>query len=152
SPARHRPGARSARRQRWPARCIADRFPNGGLNDVVQLVASRAIGFPVYPPRSAAPPAAGTGVSSFETGFNNSGTVEVQAGTLRRAGGSASTGRFTVQAGTTLEFEGGTHLLAAASAVDGAGQVAFSAVRGNSSISIVQGGYTVTGSTRVVTA
>ena len=94
---------------------------------------------------------AGTGVSTFErTGFNNGGMVEVQAGTLRLAGGGASTGRFTVQAGTTLEFAGGTHLLAAASAVDGAGQVAFSAPPGGGSTSIVQGSYTVTGSTRVV--
>jgi len=54
---------------------------------------------------------AGTGVSEISSVLNNSGAVEVQAGTLRLSGGGDSTGNFTIDANTTLDFAGGDHLL-----------------------------------------
>ena len=41
--------------------------------------------------------------------FNNTGTVDVQKGTLRLAGGGTHDGVFNVAAGATLNFDGGTH-------------------------------------------
>ncbi len=41
--------------------------------------------------------------------MNNTGTVQVQTGTLNLAGGGTSSGAFTVSAGATLGFTGGTH-------------------------------------------
>jgi hypothetical protein len=55
--------------------------------------------------------------------LNDSGTVSVQSGTLQLGGGGASTGSFSVAAGDTLDFTGGTQNLAAASAISGAGMV-----------------------------
>jgi hypothetical protein len=52
--------------------------------------------------------------------FNNAGSVQVQSGTLDLAGGGDSTGSFTVAAGATLSFSGGTQTLEAASQVGGA--------------------------------
>ncbi|MCV2360674.1 PEP-CTERM sorting domain-containing protein [Paucibacter sp. TC2R-5] len=48
-------------------------------------------------------------VTTFERGvqFNNSGTVNVNAGTLRIAGGGSSTGSFNVAEGATLAFGNG---------------------------------------------
>ena len=42
-------------------------------------------------------------------GFNNTGAVSVQNGTLRLAGGGTHSGSFTTAAGATLQIEGGTH-------------------------------------------
>ncbi|MGA2382862.1 MAG: hypothetical protein ABSG61_05450 [Gemmatimonadales bacterium] len=72
--------------------------------------------------------------------LNDSGTVSVQSGTLQLGGGGASTGSFSVAAGDTLDFNSGTHTLAAGSNVTGAGTVKFSGGTVNAA-----GGYGVTG-------
>jgi hypothetical protein len=59
-------------------------------------------------------------------GFNNSGTVEIQTGTLSLSGGGTSSGNFDVSGGT-LVFAGGTHTANASSSITGAGQLAVSA-------------------------
>src|SRR5262249_22104226 len=70
----------------------------------------------------------GTGTLRFQdsTRLNNSGSVNVQTGTLDVGGaGDISTGSFTVAATATLQFEGGRHDLTDASSVTGNGTVAF---------------------------
>ena len=90
----------------------------------------------------------GTGVTTVATvlTFNNSGTVQVQAGTLRLWTGATSNsgGAFEVSSGATLQFTGGTHNLFATSAVSGAGQVRFDGATVN-----LDGAYTVSGLTTV---
>ncbi|MEI6077879.1 MAG: hypothetical protein WCS94_20025, partial [Verrucomicrobiota bacterium] len=53
--------------------------------------------------------------------FNNTGSVEVQTGTLSLGGGGTSTGTFTALAGTTLDLGGGIHNFTASSSVSGVG-------------------------------
>jgi uncharacterized repeat protein (TIGR01451 family) len=55
---------------------------------------------------------AGTGTTVWQDVFNNTGTVEVQAGTLQLTGSGLSSGAFTGAAGTVLEWSAGTHQLA----------------------------------------
>jgi hypothetical protein len=66
-----------------------------------------------------------SGTSSISIAFNNSGTLDVQMGTLNLNNGGDSTGSFVVEAGATLAFNSGTHTLRAASSVSGAGTVQF---------------------------
>jgi hypothetical protein len=69
---------------------------------------------------------AGTAASDVIIPFNNTGTVEVRAGTLRLANGGTHSGVFDVAAGTLLNFDGGTHDLTRANdAVRGAGVTRF---------------------------
>jgi hypothetical protein len=56
--------------------------------------------------------------------FANSGTVEVQAGTLSLGGGGSATGGFLVSAGAVLHF-GSSYVLGPTSSVTGAGTVEF---------------------------
>src|SRR5579883_2880918 len=82
----------------------------------------------------------GTATATFsEDAFNNSGTVNVQSGTLSLAGG-ASSGAFVIGSGTTLDFHTGTHTLGSGSSVSGAGTFSVSGGTVN-----VNGSYTVTG-------
>ncbi len=70
----------------------------------------------------------GTNTTKFQdtVAFNNAGTVTVMSGTLDLAGGNdTSSGRFVVDPAATLQFEGHTHTLTAASGVSGAGTVVF---------------------------
>ena len=55
--------------------------------------------------------------------FNNSGAVEIQAGTLTLFGGGTHTGTFDVPAGTTLSLAGGTHTAIVGSSIAGAGNL-----------------------------
>jgi hypothetical protein len=84
----------------------------------------------------------GTGTTLVNSGvtFNNSGAVEVQAGTLAFRGGGSHSGSFTGAAGTVLEFSGG-HTFGASSTINSAGEVLFSG-----------GTNTLSGSYNVVTA
>jgi RHS repeat-associated protein len=68
-----------------------------------------------------------TGAARFSgIALNNTGSVQVQSGTLDLAGGGDSTGSFQVAADATLTFDtGGTQTLEAASQVGGAGTVHF---------------------------
>ena len=52
---------------------------------------------------------AGTGRSAVTMALNNTGTAEVQAGTLAFTRGGNSSGDFSFDAGTTLELHGGVH-------------------------------------------
>ncbi|MBI4528895.1 MAG: FecR domain-containing protein [Deltaproteobacteria bacterium] len=76
--------------------------------------------------------------------FNNSGSVDVQSGTLSLAGGGTSTGSFDVDSGATLDFSGGTHNLNAGSSVTGAGKASFSGGTTN-----VGGTYNLTSPTEI---
>jgi YD repeat-containing protein len=68
-----------------------------------------------------------TGASSFNgVALNDTGSVQVQSGTLTMAGGGDSTGSFQVAAGATLNFNGGTPTLEATSRIGGAGTILFS--------------------------
>ena len=85
-----------------------------------------------------------TGVAVFGIALNDSGAVTIQSGTLRLAGGGASSGTFTVAGGATLDFSGGTAALAAASNLAGTGTVLVS----GATVSF-GGTYAVTGTTQV---
>ena len=74
---------------------------------------------------------AGSGTAQIDAAFDNTGSVEVQQGSLSLAGGGLDTGSFTVDSDTILQFAGGTHALNAGSSVSGAGAVYFSAGRVN---------------------
>ena len=63
----------------------------------------------------------GTGTTTFEPIFNNTGAVQVQSGTLDLTGGGTSSGSFDAASGTTLDFGSGTHTLNAGTAFTGAG-------------------------------
>jgi hypothetical protein len=68
---------------------------------------------------------AGASDSAITTGFNNSGSVLVQAGTLALKGGGSDSGGFTIAAGATLAFAGGTHTLDAGASLSGDGTLDF---------------------------
>jgi hypothetical protein len=80
--------------------------------------------------------------TTFLSAFNNSGTVEVQTGTIQLFGGSLESGTFTVDAGATLAFSVGTYALTPSSLVTGAGDVTF-----NAGVANLSGAYTLTGNT-----
>ena len=63
----------------------------------------------------------GTGTTTFEPVFNNTGVVQVQSGTLDLTGGGTSSGSFDAASGTTLDFGGGTHTLNTGATFTGAG-------------------------------
>ena len=64
-----------------------------------------------------------TGNKDFYLTLDNTGQVDVLAGTLRLASGGTSSGPFTVSGGATLTFYNGTHTLNAGASVTGAGAV-----------------------------
>jgi hypothetical protein len=66
-----------------------------------------------------------SGLMTVNAQLNNNGTVDVQSGNLRLAGGGTSDGTFTVAAMATLTFGGGTHSLTRNSNISGAGAMAF---------------------------
>jgi hypothetical protein len=103
-----------------------------------------------------------TGLVTFSTTLEDSGAVAVQTGTLQLGGGGSSSGPFTVAAGATLDFAGGTHSLSAAATVSGAGAVQVSggtvsaggawtlaAVQVTAGAVTLTGGYSVSGTTTV---
>lgn len=84
-------------------------------------------------------------VSEIRTRFQNSGTVDVQSGTLSLTAGGTHTGVFNLAAGTTLDFGLGTHTLDAASSIVGAdatlsvtssNPIAFGTVNANGTIAV----------------
>jgi phage baseplate assembly protein gpV len=85
-----------------------------------------------------------SGTASFGIAFNNSGTVDVQMGTLNLNNGGNSTGAFVAEDGTTLAFNQGTHTLRAASGVSGGGTVQFgtTAFGGGGNVTVL-GSYSV---------
>jgi hypothetical protein len=85
-------------------------------------------------------------VSSTAIAFNNSGTVEVQAGSLGMDSGGAHTGDFTVAAAGNVRF-GGTHTLAATSQISGAGSLTVSSGSFTDAGAVTIGTATFTGGT-----
>lgn len=92
---------------------------------------------------------AGSGISTIQASFDNSGTVTVGSGTLSLDGGGAASGAFEAQSGAILRFAGSsqTYNLDATSSVTGAGTVRIS--RG---IVNILGDYSVTGTTELDSA
>ncbi len=87
----------------------------------------------------------GAGTYQVAFPFNNTGTVNVDTGTLGLNGGGTSTGGFVANVGAILSFNGGTHNLNGAM-VSGAGTVQL----GNSTWNLNAGSsYNVTGATTV---
>jgi hypothetical protein len=86
-----------------------------------------------------------SGTTIFGISFNNSGTVDVQTGTLSLNAGGDSTGSFTAESGTNLNFTGGT-TLRSASSVSGAGTVGVSGSAFGGTVYVL-GGYSVTNTT-----
>jgi hypothetical protein len=76
--------------------------------------------------------------------FNNTGTVNVNSGTLVLGGGGSATGSFIVASGKTLNFAGFAYLLDVGSSVTGAGSVIFSG-----GVNDIAGTYNTTGATSV---
>ncbi len=62
---------------------------------------------------------AGSGATTFSSTFNNTGTVNVQSGTLSLSGGGTQSGAFNLSPGTALNFSGGTHILNTGAVVSG---------------------------------
>jgi hypothetical protein len=60
------------------------------------------------------------GTTTFQTQFNNSGTVNVQTGTVAINGGGTQTGTFSLSTGTALALNG-THSFSPAGSVTGSG-------------------------------
>ena len=60
-------------------------------------------------------------VTTVNPAFNNTGTVNVDAGTLRLSGGGAHTGGFDVDTGAELAMYGGNHNLNSGASVTGSG-------------------------------
>ena len=61
--------------------------------------------------------------STISTAFNNSGTVNVQSGTLSLTGGGTESGTVNVSSGATLGFDGGTFSLNSIAAAGSAGHI-----------------------------
>jgi hypothetical protein len=70
---------------------------------------------------------AGAAISSIEKPFNNTGTVNVTAGTFQLSGGGTNTASMTVATGATLRFAGGTYDHNSGSVLNLAGKIATSA-------------------------
>ena len=93
-----------------------------------------------------------TGTTLFTTqgscgplSFNNTGTVNVNSGTLSLQDGKSTSGSFTVPAGSTLNFSGGTYTLDGSSSVTGAGTGRF----GLAAVTFATGAAYTTSSTTV---
>lgn len=101
----------------------------GNGTDNRYVSARRFLGVAVGPPGGVVNNAgswvrsAGNGTTFVETVFNNSGSVNVNAGTLDLGGSGTSTGSFSILAGATLNFSGGSYTLGGA--VDNAGALSF---------------------------
>src|SRR5205814_1594001 len=87
---------------------------------------------------------AGAGTAVISAAFSNSGTVDVQTGTLTLTGGGIHTGTFTTGADAMLQFGFGTYSFQAPSSIMAA-NVVFS-----SSAATVNGTYTVSNRTMVL--
>src|SRR5262249_25262872 len=66
---------------------------------------------------------AGTGSTSICVAFNNSGSLDVQSGTVALTRGGSSTGTFSEAAGSRLVFSSGTYTLQAGASGAGLGSV-----------------------------
>src|SRR5437867_9934822 len=88
---------------------------------------------------------AGTATSTISLPLNNTGTVEMQAGTLNFSSGGMHSGPFSASNGATLQFGGGTHTLAATASVNAPSS---NVILGGTAVSL-GGTYNVTGTTTI---
>jgi hypothetical protein len=102
--------------------------------------------------------ASGSSITTVSPIFNNSGTLEVDAGTVSLSGGGTETGAFTIAAGATLGFEGRSFALNNVSAISssgtievGGGTVSESGTLGNGGILQITGG-TLNAAGTIITA
>ena len=63
----------------------------------------------------------GTGTTTIQVPFDNSGNVQVQSGTLDLAGGGSSSGNYEVSSGASLNFSAGTNNATPSSTITGPG-------------------------------
>jgi hypothetical protein len=81
------------------------------------------LGSPVFSNAGTFRRSTGTGTATVRWALNNTGTVQVQSGTLKLTSGGLSTGSFVVDAGTALDFDGGTYALDSGATLSGPGNV-----------------------------
>src|SRR5205823_5608792 len=77
----------------------------------------------------------GTGTELLTISLNNSGTVNVQSGTLQLGGGGTDSGVFAVGSGTTLTLVAGTYTFNVGAQVNGAGT--FNLAGGSSALTVI---------------
>jgi hypothetical protein len=85
---------------------------------------------------------ASAGTTTIQSGisFNNSGTVEIQGGTLALGGGGFNTGTITVPAGSTLNFSGGNFTSSGSPSITGAGHLTVSGATATLAGLVIVGG------------
>jgi hypothetical protein len=95
--------------------------------------------------------AGGSAATVVGVPFNNTGTVNVNTGTLQLSAGGTGDGTFTVASLATLDFEGGyvTTLTHSGNAITGAGNVTFGYGEVDLTGYSITGGTTVTGTAHV---
>jgi hypothetical protein len=88
-----------------------------------------------------------TGTTTFNTFFDNSGSVQAQTGTINFAGGGNLGGSFQANSGAAINFTGGTYTLSSPPNFQGPGTVQFTA--GNLTLNAFTGTFTLNGITLV---
>ncbi|MFS6826944.1 beta strand repeat-containing protein [Cyanobium sp. ATX-6F1] len=123
-------------------------FVGGGANTLTNAVGatlnlSSAAGTPLsYWAGTAEVINAGTlnqtvvGAHTIDVNFNNTGTVNVDVGTLSIGGSGSDSGSYAVDAGTTLNFSSGTRDLNAGSNITGLGTLSVSGATVNANIAL----------------
>ena len=81
-----------------------------------------------------------TGTTTFNTFFDNSGSVQAQTGTINFANGGNLGGSFQANSGATINFTGGTYTLSSPPNFQGPGTVQFTA--GNLTLNAFTGTFT----------
>jgi hypothetical protein len=90
---------------------------------------------------------AGSGTSTFSVFFDNSGSVQAQAGTINFSSGSNLGGSFQADSGAAIAFSGGTYTLSSPPNFQGPGPVQFTG--GNLTLNAFTGTFTLNGITLV---
>lgn len=81
--------------------------------------------------------------------LHNTGSIEVEIGTLNLGTTGTSSGQFLVAAGSTLNFSGINHVLTSASRIEAAGTVGFIESSPAGATTVIDGAYSVTGPTNI---
>ncbi len=109
------------------------------------------VGFPAFNNAGTLRKSASGGVTNISVALNNTGTVEVQTGTLNLSGGGTSSGDFTGAPGATLQFGGGTHNLDANADITTANTTFSGGTVNHAGVYNTSGTTTVTGGTANLT-
>ncbi len=96
---------------------------NGTVRALTFSDVNSLAGFPAFNNAGTFRKTTGTGTTSVQTAFNNTGTVELDNGTLALSGGGSQSGTLDLAAGTTLEFAGGAHTLTNTNLLPGTGRL-----------------------------